>query len=165
MKLLLKRLACVMLALVGLACAIAAIEYLGGQPMGLFAGTRPTNLGYDAGKFTPPTWKPNCVSSTVDKSDDKHYIAPIAYTDASRDAWKRLVGIVKGSPRVTLMSENAKYLYVEFKSAGLGFVDDVEFALDEKAGANQMRSASRLGVRDFGANRARIEAIRGLFGR
>lgn len=163
MKTFLKRFACLLLAIVALIGAVAAIEYFGGQPMGLFKGTRPDNLGFSAGKFLPPTWKPNCVSSTVDKSDEKHFIAPIAYTGSGTDAWKKLIGIVKVSPRVTLMSETADYLYVEFKSAGLGFVDDVEFALDEKAGAIQVRSASRLGVRDFGANRARVEMIRGQF--
>ena len=161
----LKRLAYVLLGLIALACAITAIEYFGGQPMGLFKGARPDNLGFSAGKFAPPSWKPNCVSSTVDKSDDKHFIAPITYSGAGADAWKKIVSIVKGNSRVTLMSETADYLYVEFKSAGLGFVDDVEFALDEKAGVIQVRSASRLGVRDFGANRARVEAIRGQFGK
>jgi uncharacterized protein (DUF1499 family) len=40
------------------------------------------------------------------------------------------------------------------------FVDDVEFLLDAPAGLVHVRSASRLGRRDFGANRTRIEAIR-----
>ena len=108
--------------------------------MGLFSGSRPTNLGFDAGKFAPPGWKPNCVSSTVEKSDEKHFIAPLRYAGSGTDAWKKLVGIVKSSPRATVVSENANYLYAEFKSAGLGFVDDVEFALDETAGVIHVRS-------------------------
>ena len=165
MKRLLKRFAYALLALFALAGTVAAIEYFGGQPMGLFTGSRPANLGFNAGKFTPPTWKPNCVSSTVEKSDEKHFIAPLIYSDPSGQAWNRLVNIVKGSPRVHVVKENANYLYAEFKSAGLGYVDDVEFALDEKAGVIQVRSASRLGVRDFGVNRARVEAIRAQFGK
>ena len=163
MKILFKRFAYALLALFALAGTIAAIEYFGGQRMGLFAGSRPVNLGFNAGKFTPPTWKPNCVSSTVDKSDETHFIAPITYSGASTSAWKKLADIVKASPRTTVVSESANYLYAEFKSAGLGFVDDVECALDEKAGAIQVRSASRLGVRDLGANRGRIETIRAQF--
>jgi uncharacterized protein (DUF1499 family) len=42
----------------------------------------------------------------------------------------------------------------------MGFVDDVEFLLDEKARVIHVRSASRLGRKDFGVNRERIEAIR-----
>lgn len=128
--------------------------------MGIFTGARPANIGFNAGKFTPPSWKPNCVSSTVEKSDEKHFIAPLAYTGASAEAWKKLVGIIKGSPRTTVVSETTHYHYAEFKSAGLGYVDDVEFALDEKAGVIQVRSASRLGIRDFDVNRKRIESIR-----
>ena len=165
MKLLLKRLAYVLLALIVLAGSVVAIESLLGQPMGLFKGSRPANLGFSAGKFTPPSWKPNCVSSTVDKGDEKHFIAPIAFTGPDTAAFKKLTTIVKGTPRVTVVTEKATYLYAEFKSAGMGFVDDVEFALDEKAGVIQVRSASRLGVRDFGANRSRVEAIRAQFGK
>ena len=167
MKTLLKRFAYALLALIALAGTVAAIEYFGGQPMGLFAGARPAGLGFNvnAGKFAPPSWKPNCVSSTVDKGDEKHYIAPIAYSADSAEAWKKLVAIVKGTARVNVVAESANYMYAEFKSAGMGFVDDVEFALDEKAGVIQVRSASRLGVRDLGANRARIEAIRAQFGK
>ena len=160
MKRHLKRFACVLLALLALADALAAIEFFGGQPMGIFSGSRPTNLGFNAGKFAPPSWKPNCVSSTVDKSDEKHFIAPITYVGSGPDAWKKLLGIVKSNPRVNVVSENANYLYAEFKSAGMGYVDDVEFALDDKAGVIQVRSASRLGIRDLGVTRARLEAIR-----
>jgi uncharacterized protein (DUF1499 family) len=52
------------------------------------------------------------------------------------------------------------YLYAEFKSAAMGFVDDTEFALDTSAQVIHVRSASRLGVRDFDVNRKRIESIR-----
>lgn len=45
----------------------------------------------------------------------------------------------------------------------MGFVDDVEFYLDEKDSLIQVRSASRLGESDLGANRKRIEAIRARF--
>ena len=81
-------------------------------------------------------------------------------TGSGPEAWKKLLGIVKNNPRVNVVSENANYLYAEFKSAGMGYVDDVEFALDDKAGLIQVRSASRLGIRDLGVNRARVEAIR-----
>lgn len=129
--------------------------------MGLFAGVRPGNLGFNDGTFAPPPWKPNCVSSTVDKSDVIHYVAPLAFTGPPADAWKKLVGIVRAAARVTVVTETTHYLYAEFKSAGLGFVDDVEFALDDdQPGVIQVRSAARLGVRDLGVNRSRIETIR-----
>ena len=45
----------------------------------------------------------------------------------------------------------------------LKFTDDVEFVLDEPASVIHMRSASRLGRKDLGANRTRLEAIRNKF--
>ncbi|MEP7154166.1 MAG: DUF1499 domain-containing protein [Betaproteobacteria bacterium] len=127
--------------------------------MGLFAGSRPGNLGFQNGAFAPPSWKPNCVSSTVEKSD-KHYVAPLQFSGTPQDSWKTLKALIRKFPRTGVITETGQYLYVEFKSAGLGFVDDVEFALDEKNGVIQVRSASRLGVRDFGVNRERVEKIR-----
>lgn len=160
----LKRLLYIAAALIAVAGSVAAIEYFGGQPMGLFSGSRPANLGFVAGKFAPPSWKPNCVSSTVEKND-KHYIEPIAFSATPADAWSKLVGLVNNSARVTIVTQKADYLYAEFKSAGMGYVDDVEFALDAKANLIHVRSASRLGIRDFDVNRKRIETIRASFGR
>jgi uncharacterized protein (DUF1499 family) len=42
----------------------------------------------------------------------------------------------------------------------LGYVDDVELFYDDKAGLVHVRSASRLGRRDFGVNRSRVETLR-----
>jgi uncharacterized protein (DUF1499 family) len=51
----------------------------------------------------------------------------------------------------------------EFRSR-LGFVDDVEFRIDEAAGRIHVRSASRKGYWDLGVNRRRVETIREAFG-
>ena len=128
--------------------------------MGLLGGKRPQGLGFHDGKFKPCPWKPNCVSSTSEVSDDQHHIAPFAIKGSADAAWKQLVAAVRSRERVTVIKEEAGYICTEFKSRGLGYVDDVEFALDVKAGVIQVRSASRLGVRDFGVNRARIESLR-----
>ena len=126
--------------------------------MGLFAGSRPDGLGFQDGKFKPPSWKPNCVSSTVAK-DDKHYIAPLAVSGDASSAWEKLNAMIAANKSATVIKDGKTYLYAEFKS-GVGFVDDVEFALVAEAGVIQVRSASRLGVRDFDVNRKRIESIR-----
>lgn len=159
-----KRIAATLAALAALAALLAGIEFFGGQPMGIFAGSRPDRLGFENGKFAPPSWKPNCVSSTVEKSD-KHHIEPITFSGEPATAWKRLADVVKAQPRVTVISEKPGYLYAEFKSAGMGFVDDVEFALDPSTNVIHARSASRLGIRDFDVNRKRVESIRAAFSR
>ena len=160
MKKILVRAALVLTALMLFIALILAIEYFGGQPMGFFTGKRPSSLGFTGGKFTPPSWKPNTVSSTVEKTDTTHFIAPLNIAGDTAAAWKKLLAQVKGTPRVTVITEQPNYLYTEFKTVGLGFIDDVEFALDAPANVIHVRSGSRLGVRDFGVNRARLEAIR-----
>ena len=77
--------------------------------MGIFAGSRPTNLGYSAGNFAPPSWKPNAVSSTVERTD-KHHIAPLVYTGISTLAWKRLRAIVAAFKGTKIITEHENYL-------------------------------------------------------
>lgn len=132
--------------------------------MGLLSGKRPASLGFTAGKFKPCSWKPNCVNSSTDpKADAGHFVEPLRITGDPAKAWARLVAVVKAAPRVAVVHEDASYLQVEFSSALMGFADDVEFALDAAGGNIHVRSASRLGVRDFGVNRARVESIRSRF--
>jgi uncharacterized protein (DUF1499 family) len=129
--------------------------------MGLFSGTRPGNLGVHDGRLAPPKRTPNNVNSQIDKNADaEHYIEPLRYAGDAGQAWSALRRIVDGMQRVKVVKSEADYLYAEFASKLMGFVDDTEFYLDEKAGVIHVRSASRLGRRDFGVNRQRIEYIR-----
>jgi uncharacterized protein (DUF1499 family) len=126
----------------------------------MFAGRQPSNLGLHDGKFAPCRPTPNCVSSQSDPADTVHYIAPIPFKGAPVEAMAAVRRAVQTMPRAIVVRHEPDYLYARFRSRLLGFVDDVEFAYDEKAGAIQVRSASRLGRGDLGVNRARIEAIR-----
>jgi uncharacterized protein (DUF1499 family) len=125
-----------------------------------FAGNRPTNLGVKDGKLTACPNTPNCVSSQAPDADKEHYIAAIAYSGSAAEAMAKLKSIVQGMERSEIINETNNYLYAEFSSALMGFVDDVEFYVDEAAQAIQVRSASRLGQSDLGVNRKRIEEIR-----
>jgi uncharacterized protein (DUF1499 family) len=147
-------------AAIVLAGAIIGSEILLEQPMGLFSGSRPSDLGFSAGKFKPCSWKPNCVSSTAPKDDTGHFIEPLRFAGAPEAAWENLRRLLASHPRARIVIEKAGYLHAEFKSATLGFVDDTEFALDTGAKVIHVRSASRLGRRDFDVNRKRIESIR-----
>ncbi|AFZ42682.1 hypothetical protein PCC7418_0452 [Halothece sp. PCC 7418] len=119
----------------------------------MFAGKRPTDLGVKAGKLTPCPNTPNCVSSQ--SSDAEHAIEPLPYaqiTDIKR--------VVNNMERTTIIEETENYLYAEFKSKLMGFVDDVEFHKDDVNQVIHVRSASRLGKSDLGVNRKRVEEIR-----
>lgn len=68
-------------------------------------------------------------------------------------------------PRARVVTATDDYLHVEFTSAIWRFVDDVVFTVDGVARLIHVRSASRVGHYDFGANRRRVEAIRVAFER
>ena len=123
----------------------------------MFDWRRPSNLGVTNGRFAACRRTPNCVSSQADPSDREHYIAPIAFRGDAIAAVRRAVDSL---PRTRVISADSTYLYAEFRSKLLGYVDDVEFFYD--GGAIQVRSASRLGRRDFGVNRKRVERLREL---
>ena len=76
-----------------------------------------------------------------------------------------LVAAVRALPRTRIVEEERDYLRVEVRSAFFRFVDDVELAIDADAGLVHFRSASRVGHSDLGANRRRMETLRGLFAR
>jgi uncharacterized protein (DUF1499 family) len=126
----------------------------------MFSGTRPDNLGVKDGRFAVCKTTPNCVSSQADPADREHYITPIAFSGTMHE----LRHAVESMTRATVIREEGNYLYAEYKSALMGYVDDVELLLDEKARLVHVRSASRLGRSDFGVNRKRVEELRGLIG-
>lgn len=129
----------------------------------MFAGSRPKNLGVTEGRLAPPRRTPNCVSSQADPADLQHQIAPISFAGSPASAMDALLRIVKGMEGSSVVRQDAGYLYAEFRSRLMGFVDDVEFSVSAKEGVIHVRSASRLGRRDYGVNRARVESIRAQF--
>lgn len=112
------------------------------------------------GRLAPPRRTPNCVSSQADPSDAQHYIAPIPFKGSAADAMAAARRAVQSMERTTMVAEAPNYLYAECRSRLLGYVDDLELYFDEHAGVFHVRSASRLGRRDFGVNRKRVEALR-----
>ena len=126
----------------------------------MFSWKRPDNLGVKDGRLARPKRTPNSVSSQADPADPEHYIAPIPYKGDALAAMASARKAVESMRNSTVIAQEGNYLYAEYRSKLMRFVDDVEFYFDEKAGLIHVRSAARLGRRDFGVNRARVEAIR-----
>lgn len=124
----------------------------------MFDWRRPTNLGVKNGRLAPCKSTPNCVSSQAEPQDREHYTSPIAF----RGTMKQLRAAVESMPRATVITADGQYLYAEYRTALMRYVDDVELYYDERAGLVHVRSASRLGRRDFGVNRRRVEELRAL---
>lgn len=125
------------------------------------AGKRPKDLGVSSGRLQPCPDSPNCVSSQ--STDEEHQIDPLALESSPPEALAKLKKIIQAMERTSIIEEADDYLYAEFKSAIMGFVDDVEFYIDEENKVIHVRSASRIGHSDLGVNRKRIEAIRAEF--
>lgn len=134
--------------------------------LGALRGSTPTDLGVRDGRLKRPSKTPNSVSSQADLWPDhpqRAYarIAPLALVNADgAHTITALRALLQRWPGATLAGEQPGYLYVQFRTRVLGFVDDAEFWFDPQAQAVQLRSASRIGRKDFGVNRARMEAIR-----
>jgi len=147
----------ILIGLVALALLVVA-----GAQFGLLRGSAPGDLGVKDGRLKAPSTRPNSVSSQVDlwpdhPRRDSARIAPLAGGAAT---FGRLRTLLAGWPGATVVTARDDYVYVQFSTPLMKFTDDAEFWLDPVAGVVQLRSASRLGYRDFDANRQRIEALR-----
>ncbi|MBK6386381.1 MAG: DUF1499 domain-containing protein [Rhodoferax sp.] len=150
-----------------LVVVLALVLVIAGQ-MGLLAGKAPSRLGVTDGRLKPPSSTPNSVSSQASLYPDHPQqayaaIAPLTFKGDGEAAIKQLAQVLTQMPRTVIVTQNADYLYAQSTTTLLKFTDDVEFWLDKPNNVIQVRSSSRLGRKDFGVNRARVEAIRAAF--
>lgn len=148
------------IALLALAVGLAA-------QLGLLRGRMPGDLGARDGRLKPPSTTPNSVSSQAALYPDnpqRSYaaIAPFPATEGGPQTLERIRRICESMDGARVAKSDPGYLYVQFETRWMKFVDDTEFWFDPRAGVIQVRSASRLRRRDLGANRARVEEIRAL---
>ena len=114
----------------------------------------PTNLA-------PCPRNSNCVSSQDTR--DTHRVAPFICDGSCEGTLARLQNLVASTPGVSIVVSDAGYLHAEYTSPFLRFVDDLELLVDSNAKVIQVRSASRVGTWDLGANRRRVEGLRRRF--
>ena len=116
------------------------------------AGEPPQDIGVRDGRLIACPESPNCVSSY--ESSEEHAIAAL---DGNLNQVQQILVAMDGA---NIVEQSKNYLYAEFTSSLMGYVDDVEFLYDAASNTTQVRSASRVGYSDMGANRSRVEAIR-----
>lgn len=119
---------------------------------------RPATLGVKDGQLAPCPNSPNCVSSQ--SLDEAHRVKPLPLSMPAAQAIDMLQQVLAEVPRIRVVTVRDGYLHAEATSRLIGFVDDVEFLVDEDVGVIHVRSASRVGYSDLGVNRARVEQIR-----
>lgn len=148
--------------------ALAAVLLLAGQ-LGWLRGQRPGDLGVKDGRLLPPSLTENSVSSQAGlyPNHPQHGQAAIVPFPSHQDdltaSMERLSALLEATPGITIVTQRPDYLHAEAETRWLRFVDDLEFWANPAAGVIEVRSASRLGNRDFGVNRRRIEALRASY--
>lgn len=139
--------------------AFLGVIVLGYIGLRVWAATAPvpSNLGITNGQLAPCPTSPNCV--TTQSGLPTQLMPALSYTDSPAEAQARLKAVVLIQPRTTLITERDGYLHFEFRSAMMGFIDDVEFQLDADGTTIHFRSVARLGQGDGGVNRNRMQTI------
>jgi len=126
--------------------------------LGACSTSAPDNLGArDDGSLAPCPSKPNCVVSSGPPKNDKHRIEPLR---ADGNQWEQLPAVLSGMSGIKVEKQEENYLRATATTRVLRFVDDLEFLHKPEEQIIHVRSASRIGYSDFGANRKRVEAIR-----
>jgi len=151
-------------ALLALPVLLLAVGQLGG-----LEGPMPADLGVRDGRLKPPSSTSNSVSSQAALYPDhpmhtRAAITPLPVVGDGATTLARVKALVEATPGAQVLRVEPGYLYAQYRSRWLHFVDDVEFWHDPVAGVIQVRSASRLGREDFDVNRRRIEDLRARLG-
>ena len=146
-----------------LVLAVVALVAAGTGALVLASRRRPPS-GLVDGRLRPCPESPNCVSSQ-DPADEGHRVDPLPFFGDPNEAFGIAVGIVKGWPRTSVVQLDDDYAHLEVTTRLLRFRDDLELLLDSEAGVIHVRSGSRVGQSDLGANRERVERLRAAFER
>ena len=128
---------------------------------------RPATVGVIGGRLQPcDPERSNCVCSQhklEGRSLGPHYVQPFPYVGDAGDAMTRVIAVLMQQPHCYIAVNRPDYIHAEFSTEKLGLVDDVEFLLSAPEQVIHVRSASRLGMTDFGLNRARVKELREAF--
>ena len=99
----------------------------------------------------------------VQETKLQNRILPITFEDSLEQAKERIYRVINSMHGTRIIRKEFLYLHVEFTTQVLSFIDDVEFFFDGNHSLVHVRSASRRGYWDLGANRRRVETIRSEF--
>lgn len=116
------------------------------------------SLAGPAARLAPCPESPNCVSSQAERKSQR--IDALVVSGDADVALARAARAIEAMSRARVVTCENGYLHAEFTSLLFRFVDDLELVYDDGLPGFQVRSASRTGYSDMGANRKRVEALR-----
>ena len=116
---------------------------------------------FDGQRLRPCPSKPNCVCS---QDEGEARVDPIELGAPGEEAFAAFLERVGAEEGAGEVLRRGSYAHFTFDTALFGFRDDVEFLHVPAEGLVHVRSASRVGHSDLGANAARVERLRALVG-
>jgi len=119
-------------------------------------------LGLQDGKLTPCGPRPNCVCSEYENGGEHGIEALDTANLTPEQAWyliRKAIDATGGE----IISQDDVYLRAHYTTDILRFTDDLEVRQDTTQRVLHLRSASRVGHSDLGANRQRVQAIQAEF--
>ena len=117
----------------------------------------PEDIGLAGDRLRPCPESPNCVCSEDAGLDSS--IEAFAYDEEPAAAFAALLALVSDQGG-ELVTTTDTYAHAVFTTPLMRFRDDLELRLDAAHQVVHVRSASRVGHSDLGANRARVETLR-----
>ncbi len=137
--------------------ALVALGLVAYIVMAVLSQKMPDNLGLHDGVLRPCPESPNCLCSEAHtQGDDVHYTAPI---QGDKAMWDKLQSVIQAQGG-EVITDNGDYKHYIFSTPVMHYVDDVELRFDEASHLIHIRSASRIGRKDFGVNQARMDNIK-----
>lgn len=109
------------------------------------------HVGLEAGHLRPCPDKPNCAIMPI--------TVPATIAAPGPQVLERVSLILTTKMNAQIRATAENYLHAEFRSSIFGFVDDMELQWDEGARILNVRSASRVGHSDLGANLRRVNEL------
>jgi len=122
------------------------------------SGKRPDAIGMGSSGLKGCPKSPNCVSSEA--KDEQHAIESFRLKGDPNVSWPLIQNEIVAMPGGVIVTATANYIHVECKSRIFRFIDDLELYFNSSNGIISIRSASRIGYSDFGANRRRVDLLR-----
>jgi uncharacterized protein (DUF1499 family) len=144
---------------------VLAVGGISAGQLGFLKGTPPGDIGVRDGRLKVPSNTDNSVSSQAGlypEHPQRAYatIAPLALNGDGPATIAKIKSIVQATAGAEVVKSEPDYLYARYTTPLMKYVDDVEFWFDPANSVIQVRSASRIGKSDLGANRKRVEALR-----
>lgn len=137
------------------------------------AGRKPNDLGVgEDGLLKAPPLKPNVAMSDIrppmnpagsnSAMEKLQQVEPYVIVGDAAAAWQQAQTTMRGWKNTVITEDEDTYMHCECSTTVIGFTDDLELHLRPTGGTIAVRSASRIGYGDMGANGRRVEAIRGV---